>query len=92
MTPPKTIDQVRDEMADEYADEYSELCCDIAFKSGFNASTKYHETDRDRLAKENQVMKEALKSIYKDAIYNDMDNLALKVVKTLEKVSDDRQD
>jgi hypothetical protein len=43
MTPPKTIDQIRDEMAEEYADEYSELCCDIAFKSGFDASTKYHE-------------------------------------------------
>ena len=63
MTTPKTIDQVRDEMAEDYTNlkygNYNDTTIN-AFKAGFDASTKYHEADRDRLADENKRLREVL--------------------------------
>ncbi len=60
MTPPKTIDQVRDEMAEKY---YLSLpvgglgLAKISFMEGFDASTKYHEEKYRKLVEAMKLIK-----------------------------------
>lgn len=84
MTTPKTIAQVRDEMAEEYADEYTGLCCDIAFKSGFDDSTKYHEEKYQELLADARKLRDLVADAIAESWVEDFD------VKY--GVSDDRQD
>lgn len=85
MTPPKTIDQIRDEMAEEFYKKSGWSPTEWAvmnFHAGFDASTKYHEEKYRKLVSDLKNMLK-LRELFTGKQFNDFFNDIEVVLKEL---------